>query len=202
MSERKKKLIIVQSLLFFVAIVLFYFVYYYKNIGNDENIIVEKKIDNPIDEGSKSNFFENVEYKGIDANGNRYLLQSELASFDEDNPQLINMTNMKATFYFKDGQIINIYGDRGNYNNKTNDMEFRENVRVEQGDNKIFANNLDYYNLKKMINVYGNVIGESLEGSFVADILKLNIEDQSVDFSMKNSEQVKINLNKWKKDSE
>ena len=120
MSYRKKKLIIIQSLLFLIATVIFYFVYYYKNINEkiSENTETPKIFST---EGeSKSNFFENVQYQGLDANGNRYLLQSELASFDEENPELINMVNMMATFYFKNGQEINIYGDKGKYNNKTN----------------------------------------------------------------------------------
>ncbi len=196
MSYRKKKLIIIQSVLFLIAALIFYIVYYNKNINekNSENTETSKVFTDK--EESTSNFFENVEYKGIDANGNRYLLQSELASFDEENPELINMINMMAIFYFKNGQEINVYGDKGKYNNKTNDMEFRDNVRVLQETNKIFANNLDYYNLKKLINIYGDVKGESLDGNFTADILELNIENQSIDFSMKNSEQVRINLNK------
>ena len=36
-----------------------------------------------IEKLSESNFFEDVEYKGIDANGNRYLLKSKIASFNE-----------------------------------------------------------------------------------------------------------------------
>ena len=70
------------------------------------------------------------------------------------------------------------------------------NVKVVQAENKIFADNLDYFNLKKLIKVYGNVKGESLDGNFTSDILNLNIDNQSVDFLMNNNEQVKINLNK------
>ena len=87
-----------------------------------------------------------MQYQGLDANGNRYLLQSELASFDEENPELINMVNMMATFYFKNGQEINIYGDKGKYNNKTNDMEFRNNVRVGVGVFHISNAGLGYRN--------------------------------------------------------
>ena len=36
------------------------------------------------------------------------------------------MEGMKATFYFKDGKILRVSGEKGKYNNKTNDMEFRE----------------------------------------------------------------------------
>ena len=53
-------------------------------------------------------------------------------------------------------------------------MEFREiMLELVQAENKIFADNLDYYNLKKLINIYGSVNGESLDGNFTSDILKL-----------------------------
>ena len=195
MTKRKKKLVIRQILLFLVAITLLY-VFYYQG-DNSKNQITEKKIEKEIVENeSVANFFEDVEYKGIDANGNRYKLQSKKALVDEKTPEMINMIGMHATFYFKDGEVLHVLGDSGKYNNKTNDMEFRENVRMFQAENKIFADNLDYFNLKKLIKVYGRVKGESLNGNFTADILNLNIDSQSVDFLMNDNEQVKINLKK------
>ena len=103
---------------------------------------------------------------------------------------------MNATFYFKDGKILTVSGEKGMYNNKTNDMEFREEVEVVQAENKIFADNLDYFNSKKLIKVYGDVKGKSLDGNFSSDILNLNIDEQSIDFLMNNNEKVKINLNR------
>ena len=198
MSPRKKRLIFTQTLLLIVAILLLYIFYYQGNIMNkplEEVKIENKKLENL----GESNFFEDVEYKGIDANGNRYLLESEIASFNEENPELVNMIGMNATFYFKDGKILKVSGKTGIYNNKTNDMQFRDEVKVLQDRNSIFADNLDYFNLKRLIKVYGNVRGESLDGNFTSDILNLNIDDQSVDMLMNNYEQVKINLKKWKK---
>lgn len=195
MSNRKKKLIIRQILLFLTAITLLYIFYYQGN--KSKNKITEKKIEKEIvNNESVSNFFEDVEYKGIDANGNRYKLKSNKAEFDEQNPEMINMMGMHATFYFKNGEILHVLGDTGKYNNKTNDMEFRENVRMFQAENKIFADNLDYFNLKKLIKVYGRVKGEGLNGNFTADILNLNVDNQSVDFLMTDNEKVEINLTK------
>ena len=68
---------------------------------------------------------EDVEYRGIDANGNRYLLQSKIATFDKDVPELIDMGGMKTAFYFR-WKDSSIFGDKGMYNNKTNDMKFRK----------------------------------------------------------------------------
>ncbi len=193
MSARKKRLIFIQTLLLLAAILLLYIFYYQGNIT--QKPVKEVKIENKkFEKLEESNFFEDVEYKGIDANGNRYLLQSEIATFNEKSPEIVKMTGMNATFYFKDGKILKVSGKKGMYNNKTNDMEFRQEVKVVEADNRIFADNLDYFNLKRLIKVYGNVRGKSLDGNFTSDILNLNIDNQSVDFLMNSNEQVKINL--------
>ena len=195
MSARKKKLIFIQSILLISAILLLYIFYY-----NDDQNKIEVKIENKkIEQLSETNFFENVEYKGIDATGNRYLLKSQIASFDNEKPEIVNMEGMKAVFYFKDGTILQVSGNKGIYNNKTNDMQFRKEVKVIQADNQIKADNLDYFNSKGLINIYGNVEGKSLDGNFTSDILNINIDNQSIDFLMNNDNQVKINLKKWKK---
>ncbi len=195
MTYRKKKLLIIQTLLFFTAILLLY-IFYYQSGNNQKQLNTDNKLSKEIQKDKAANFFEDVEYKGIDANGNRYLLTSKVATFDEERPELINMVGMIATFYFKDGEVLEVSGKTGTYNNKTNDMEFREDVEVFQSTNKIFADNLDYFNIKKLIMIYGNVKGESLDGNFTADILELNINNQSVNFSMNDNEQVKINIKK------
>ena len=83
MSTRKRKLIVIQTILFTIAIILLYIFYYKGSVNN--KITEEIKIENEkIEKLSEANFFENVEYKGVDANGNRYLLKSEIASFNED----------------------------------------------------------------------------------------------------------------------
>ena len=193
MSARKKKLIFIQSILLITAVLLLYIFYYNDNENKIEKVKIENK---KTEELSENNFFENVEYKGMDAAGNRYSLKSEIASFDNKKPELVNMEGMKATFYFKDGTILSVSGNSGIYNNKTNDMQFRKEVKVTQAENHIVADNLDYFNSKGLINVYGNVEGKSLDGNFTSDILNINIDNQSIDFLMNNNNQVKINLKK------
>ncbi len=196
MTYRKKKLIFIQIILFSLAIILVYIFYYQSGNNNQNNINNSVKIEKPKSLDDNSSFFENVEYKGIDSNGNRYLLKSKTATFSKEKPELVNMIGMEATFYFKDGKVLDIYGDSGKYNNRSNDMEFRENVRVKQDQNEVLADNLDYFNIKKLINIYGNVRGKSLDGNFSADVLKLNIDNQSLDIFTNNEDQVKINVKK------
>ena len=100
------------------------------------------------------------------------------------------MAGMNAIFYFKDGKELNVYGDR-TYNNKTNDMEFRENVSYS-GRNVIYSDNLTILILK-MINIYGNVEGKSLDGNFSSDILVLILQNKLWIF-LYNENQVNVNL--------
>ena len=135
MTKRKTKILIVQILLFFTAILLIFFTYY-NNENSDQvdkqKIEKESEASSKIKEGDdKTTSFENIEYKGVDLEGNRYIIKSELADFSLDNPELINMKIMSAIFYLKDGSILEIKGDWGSYNNQTYDMKFRDNIETK-----------------------------------------------------------------------
>ena len=55
-------------------------------------------------------YFYNIEYSGLDLNGNRYILKSKEAFFwIKSNLKLFNMKFVEANFYFKDNTIF-IFG--------------------------------------------------------------------------------------------
>lgn len=196
MTYRKKKLLLIQISIFIFACSLIFFSYYNQNsqilpeVNKSNNSIEKKKL---LTE-KESNTFENIEYNGIDLNGNRYLIKSENADFDVDKPELINMKVMQSIFYFKDDTILYITGDYGTYNNKTNDMTFRDNIVALYLDNKLYADNLDYFNTKSLLIVYGNVQSESPEGNIEADNLKVDLSTKTLNLSMFNNNGVKVKL--------
>ena len=154
---------------------------------------IEKKIETA-KKNPSTNSFENVTYKGIDLNGNRYVINSENANFEIENPELINMKIMNAIFYFKDGTILKVKGDYGTYNNQTYDMEFRGNIIAEYEENYLFADNLDFYNSKYSLTIYGNVKTESIKGNIVADNLEFDLATKTLDISMFSNDQVNVKL--------
>jgi LPS export ABC transporter protein LptC len=195
-TYRKKKLLLIQISIFIFACSLIFFSYYNQNSQilpevNKSNSSIEKK---KLLTEKESNTFENVEYNGIDLNGNRYLIKSENADFDVDKPELINMKVMQSIFYFKDGTTLYVTGDYGTYNNKTNDMTFRDNIVALYLDNKLYADNLDYFNTKSLLIVYGNVQSESPEGNIEADNLKVDLSTKTLNLSMFNNNGVKVKL--------
>jgi hypothetical protein len=82
-TYRKKKLLLIQISIFIFACSLIFFSYYNQNSQillevNKSNSSIEKK---KLLTEKESNTFENIEYNGIDLNGNRYLIKSENADF-------------------------------------------------------------------------------------------------------------------------
>ena len=193
MTKRKKKIILIQVLIFLLAVSLIYFTYY-----NKDNIKVEETNKPIIKQDGKglNNVFEDVEYSGIDLNGNRYVIQSEYADFNLEKPELINMKIMKTIFYFKDGTILIITGDYGKYNNKSNDIEFRSNVIAKYKDNIIFGDSLDFFNTKNYLTIYGNVKAEGIQGEVVADRLYLDLSNKTLDILMDTENKVNVKVRK------
>ena len=197
MTSRKKRILTIQIIIFIIGSLLVFFTYYNKNNVSDlkkTSDLVEQNSSDTLENDQNINTFENIEYKGIDLNGNRYVIMSEKASFDVNKPELIDMKIMSAIFYFKDGTILRVRGDYGTYNNKSNDMEFRENIIANYIDNNLYADNLDYLNSKNLLTIYGNVKTESIKGNISADNIEIDISKRTVDLSMFGNGEVKVKL--------
>ncbi len=197
MTKRKKRILTIQIIIFSVAMLIIFFTYYGKNDFSEKKNKSELIQEQSKDESSSDpniNTFENIEYKGIDLNGNRYVIMSEKASFDITKPELIDMKIMSAIFYFKDGTVLRVKGDYGTYNNKSNDMKFRENITAQYIDNFLYADNLDYLNTKNLLTIYGNVKTESIKGDILADNIEIDISKRTVDLSMFNKGEVEVKI--------
>tara|TARA_Y100001970_G_scaffold292557_1_gene434309 strand:+ start:1079 stop:1675 length:597 start_codon:yes stop_codon:yes gene_type:complete len=194
-TDRKKKILLIQITLFIIAISLLYFTYYNKDLDTEKTGV--ERIENKEVEESDSkavNVFEDIEYKGIDLNGNRFTIKSEIADFELETPELINMKIMSAIFYFKDGTILKVKGDYGTYNNKNNNMEFRDNIEAVYGQNYLYADNLDYLNSENSLTIYGNVKGEGIEGNIMADNLEFDLSLKTLNISMFSKNQINVKL--------
>ena len=172
---------------------LVYLTYYKKGNETKKNQFVSEN--NQIEKNAfPKNSFDNVEYSGVDLNGNRYVITSEKADFELEKPELINMKIMNASFYFKDGTILKVKSDYGTYNNKNFNMSFRKNIKTTYNENILYSDNLDYSNSNSFITMYGNIIGESVQGNIVADKLDINLLTKTLDISMYDEKQIDILL--------
>jgi len=147
--------------------------------------IKEVEVPEENDQAEKTaNTFEDVEYKGIDTNGNRFVINSRFANFEIDRPRIINMTDVTCVFYFKDNSTLTITSDSGIYNNVTLDMMFETNVRMKYLENMLLSERADFKNEENLLIVEGNVRGENPEGTFKADRMNVDLNDKKVGLSM------------------
>ena len=196
MIERKKRLRFIQLTLLIVGILIIYFVYY-GNKSSDEAKLVSQSMKKNIKEDKTENtdVFFNIEYTGLDMNGNRYLLKSKEAYLDELKPEIIYMTDVNATFYFKDDTVLYVSSDKGVYNNKTLDMNFEQNVKANYLKSQLFAEKADYSNSKSYLSIYNNVKINDERGNLSADKLLFDITKKKLDITSFSNGNINANVN-------
>ena len=101
--------------------------------------------------------FENVGYEGITSTMQKLSVKSESAYILDKNPDLVFMKKMRVELYLKDGRIVTIISDHGKYHKKSHDCWFEENVVADDGETKIFANNLDLLATENFVKIYQQV---------------------------------------------
>ena len=177
---------------------MIFFTYFFKNtetkkvFEEDEKKEIVKKEDFKDDE---INRFENVEYQGIDNSGNKFVIGSDYAQFEQERPEVINMEEIKCTFYFKDNTFLTIVADSGVFNNITNDMKFSDNVKMNYLESVLFSDRATFNNYENQLLVAGNVKGENPQSKLQADELDFDLNTKNLKISMYNKERVNIKTN-------
>ena len=197
--ERKKRLRLIQLTMLILGILIIFFTYLGKN-EKQENKIITKETQEKIKEqmqiqNQQGDVFYNIEYSGLDLAGNRYILKSKEAISDKNNPEIVYMKFVEAVFYFKDNTVLNVWSEKGIYNNKTLDMNFENNVKANYEGSELFAQKAEYSNLKSYLTISEKVKINDIRGAIVADKLLFDIKKQTLNVSSLNEGKVNANLN-------
>ena len=201
MTKEKK---IIQFTLLSIGLLLILATYIlYPNIKEkrasfDERELSENEI---FEEGSKTikdeetNIFTNVEYKGFYNLTNPFSIKSDKARILKEDPDIIYMTNMKATILMKDGKTVIITSNKGRYNKQTYDSFFEENVKATDNETIILSENLDLIASKDIAIIYNDVtITNDEKGSLKADKIDYNFITEFYKVSMFKNKNVKIKI--------
>tara|TARA_B100000524_G_scaffold335405_1_gene224590 strand:- start:9 stop:629 length:621 start_codon:yes stop_codon:yes gene_type:complete len=199
MIERKKILRIVQLTLLIFGFSIIYFTYYSKESDLLEKTIISKenkeKIEKQsLDKKSEEDIFYNIEYTGLDLNGNRYSIKAEETYLDKAKPEIVYMKVVKSVFYFKDDTVLYVNADKGIYNNKTLDMIFEKNVKANYLDSELFAEKAEYSNSSSYLSIYDNVRIDDIRGNLIADKLLFDITKQKLEISSFTNDRVRTNI--------
>ena len=197
--ERKKKLRIIQICLLSIGIITLIFTYSDKTNFNKKLFTQElkKEIENKIidkNEDTEGNVFYNIEYSGLDLAGNRYILKSKSAINNPLIEDMIDMTGVTATFYFKDGTILKIESEFGEYNNNTLDINFKSNIKAEYEESILKAQYAEYSNSKGFLKITDDVIVNDIQGNLTADKLLFDIKSQTLKIETFNENKISVNV--------
>ena len=198
MASNKQKLnkkTTIQIILIFLGILIIFFTYFYdKNQKSLSKKIGEKKTEIK-KKNREMSTFENIQYEGIDNNGNKFIINSEYAEFESDKTNIVYMKKMFCRFFFKDGTVLRITSDKGVYDTISKDMEFEQNVKMYYLENRLFSEKASFINSENYLAIQENVVGEAPEGNLVADKLDFDLTQKKLKISMYNQDKVNIKVN-------
>tara|TARA_B100001057_G_scaffold108795_1_gene106660 strand:+ start:1118 stop:1732 length:615 start_codon:yes stop_codon:yes gene_type:complete len=201
MIQRKKKILFLQLSLLILGIIIIFATYLNNENSSDKKILLKsteekitKKLEDNNKENTNSNTFFNIEYSGLDFSGNRFILESKEATTISTNSELVNLKGVKAVFYFKDGTILIVNSNLGQYNSRTLDMKFSEDVIATYNDNVLNADNAEYTNSLGILIISNKVKIYSTEGDLLADKLTFDVKNQILEIDSFNENKINANI--------
>ena len=182
----KKKIILLFMVVLFLSVLNHFF---FKNLDKDQLDNSSKNLDTKFkkekleEKSYSSNIIENVKYSSIDPKGNEYTIIASKGEIDIKNNQTIFLKNVKATIKLKNSDIILISSGFAKYNANL-DTIFTESVVIENPQNKIIGEYLDFSMLRKNIIISKNVVFNSNSNILKTDVIEIDIDTKNTKFYM------------------
>ena len=186
-----KKKTIIQVFLFSVIIIIsvIFFKFYFKptNLTKEYDL----KINNS--DSNQNNLMNNIKYVAADKIGNEYIVQSKLAEFDPNQPNLILMEGVEGVIQLTNSSPILITSDKAIYNKLNHDTRFFENVIATYDDHKISSQNLELFFDKNLASISKKIIYKNLNTELRADRIEIDLVTKNSKILMdKKTKKVKV----------
>ena len=175
----KKKLKLVLIVIFFFGIVAFFITKFY---DKKELQVIKENIDE--ETVYSSNIIQNVRYESKDIKGNEYVIEALLGEIDYKNPNIIFLTDVKASIKPRNSSEIIIKSDFGKYFIDNNDTIFSKNVIITFLNNKILGEYLDFSILRSSMTLSKNVVYSNLNNIMKADAVEINLDTKKAKIFM------------------
>ena len=183
-------------LLFIIALLIFNHFY----TSNDSAKNIEKKIiDTEINEKQSvdKNIIENVQYSFNNSKGDIYQVLADFGEINLDNPNLMFLTNVNASLILTNKTNIILTSDFANFNTKTFETTFINNIKVERDEEIITGdelylvleqekkgNNNDSSLEENLIRISNNILYKKPGYSLKADILEIDLITKNIKIFM------------------
>ena len=185
---------VIQLFLSSVIIVIFlviFYKYFNQETSNKKADNIEKETSKSLNE--KSNLIKGIEYFSKDETGSIYKINAESGEINDNNPDIIFLTNVKAKISTLNSEDILIESNFAKYNSKNYDTNFYENIKVKYAEHKIDCEYLDLLFNRNQAILYENIVYKNLDTRLLADRLEIDLITKNSKLSMK-SEKEKIKI--------
>ena len=187
MDKKNNFKIIIFIILILLSVLLFYFKFFSKKTT------VKINVEENLSTSSLSNVIKDVSYVSTDSKGNKYSINALTAEIDQNNSNILFLTDVSATIELTNSNNIKIISDYGKYNSDNFDTIFSKNVIINYLDNKINGEYLDFSIARGNMIISRNVVYSNPENILEADIIDINIETKDTKISMFDKNE-KVNL--------
>tara|TARA_B100000902_G_scaffold18281_1_gene21895 strand:- start:19 stop:651 length:633 start_codon:yes stop_codon:yes gene_type:complete len=195
--EKKSLIQIFLIILLFITALLIFNHFY---TSNDSAKNIEKKIiDTEINEKQSvdKNIIENVQYSFNNSKGDLYQVLADFGEINLDNPNLMFLTNVNASLILTNKTNIILTSDFANFNTKTFETTFINNIKVERDEEIITGdelylvleqekkgNNNDSSLEENLIRISNNILYKKPGYSLKADILEIDLITKNIKIFM------------------
>ena len=171
-----RKQILIQIFLSILVLIILVFVYqkYFKTELEKDAIIKENSTKNN-EKNNQENNLINITYDSIDREGRKYIITAETGNFEENEPDLIYMTNVNAKIILLDGSIIYINSLKAEYNSSSYDTKFNQNVELKFLEHAIFSQNLNIFFQKNLIEAFDDLTYKNSNIIMLADKIEIDL---------------------------
>ncbi len=187
MVKKNNFKIVIFITLILLSVLLFYFKFFSKKTT------VKINVEESLSTSSLSNVIKDVSYVSTDSKGNKYSINALTAEIDQNNSNILFLTDVSATIELTNSNNIKIISDYGKYNSDNFDTIFSKNVIINYLDNKINGEYLDFSIARGNMIISRNVVYSNPENILEADIIDINIETKDTKISMFDKNE-KVNL--------
>ncbi len=199
--EKKTLIQLILSILLILTIYLT-FLFFYKNDVSKKNTNEIKNVNSLSKDTAEEeqSLIENIKYTSNNNKGDIFEIFAEYGKPNSENPDLMFLTNVKGKITLDGGENIDLVSEFANFNTKTFETTFIDNVKISRSDEMITGNELylvldnNENNQNKEENILRmsyNVYFEKPGYSLSADVLEIDLITKDVKIFMnKNLEKV------------
>jgi len=182
------------SIIFFISKKYFYIEENIKEVKNfnsldikKNNLLNKNKIKKNMD-----NEILNLTYEKFDSNGNKYLISAKKGILDNENPEIIYMSDIEASLIYLNNDKLVIRSNKAILNKENFKTTFSKNVKLIYEEHLLESDNLDFLINKNIAIFKDNVKYYNQDIEAFSDIVIINLLTKEIDIKTINQKKIRI----------